>query len=117
MVSLNIETDDFRVLILEGSKMPINYQTGESIHIVFKETEVSLARNFSGQISFHNRFNGTIRAIDKSNILTKVLLDYKGNLLESIISTESAEKLDLQINETIEWLVKSNEISLMKINL
>lgn len=115
LITVDVDGDAFSSIILEGTKGEIHYKIGDSVNIVFKETEVGIAKGLSGQISFRNRFAGKIKKIEQGKVLTKIVLDYKGRTIDSILSTRSTEVMDLKMNETVEWLVKSNEISLMAV--
>lgn len=112
LIGIDVEGDIFSSIILEGKQGPMNYKTNDRVNILFKETEVGLAKNLSGQISLRNRFGAKIQKIERGFILSKITLDYKGQWIRSIISTKSADEMRLQENDPIEWLVKSNEISL-----
>ena len=115
MINVDVAGDVFSSIVLEGKKGPLSYKKGEPVHLIFKETEVGLAKELSGLISFRNRFPGKIKKIEKGPVLAKVVLDYKGEDIESIISTKSANDMKLKENELVEWLVKTNEVSLMQI--
>jgi molybdate transport system regulatory protein len=115
LITVNVDGDMFSSIVLEGKKTTMNYKKGDSVNLVFKETEVGIAKGLSGRVSFRNRFPGKIKKIEKSDVLAKIVVDYKGYTIESIISTNSAEEMDLQRNDRIEWLVKTNEVSLMAI--
>ena len=115
LVRVNVDGDILNSIILEGKKTSMNYKKGDDAKLLFKETEVGIAKNLSGQISFRNRFKATIKKVEKGTILTQIVLDYKGHRLESIISTRSANDMNLKDNDLVEWLVKTNEVSLMKI--
>ena len=115
LITVLVGEDAFSSIVLEGKKGDLNYKKGDPVNIVFKETEVGLAKNLSGQISFRNRFPGKIKKVEKGEVLSKIVLDYKGNTIESIISTRSADEMGLEKNDTVEWLVKTNEVSLMAI--
>lgn len=115
LITVDVNGHAFSAIILEGKNGQIYYKAGDALHLIFKETEVSIAKNLSGQISFRNRFPGVITNIDRGKVLTKVILDYNNNTIESIISTASADEMTLQKNDYVEWLVKTNEISLMTI--
>jgi len=114
LITVDVDGDAFSSIVLEGDEGEVNYQEGDSVNIVFKETEVGIAKGLSGQISFRNRFAGKIQKIEKGDVLAKIVLDYKGHIIESIISTKSNEEMGLQCNDEVEWLVKTNEVSLMK---
>jgi len=115
LISVDVGGDVLSSIILEGKKGPLSYKKGEQVNLIFKETEVGIAKNLSGLISFRNRFAARIEKIEKGSVLAKIRLDYKGHRLEAIISTRSANDMKLKESESIEWLVKTNEVSLMQI--
>jgi molybdopterin-binding protein len=114
MVDIDVDGDVFSSIVLETPASVPYLKQGSSITLVFKETEVSIAKNLSGLISLRNRFKATIKRIEKSDILSKVFLKYKAKEIISIISTRSAQKLGLIDGDNVEWLVKTNEVSLIR---
>ena len=114
ILQVNVDGDVFSSIVLEGKKGPFHYKKNDTVTLLFKETEVGLAKNLSGLISLRNRFKSVIEKIEKGPILAKVTLKYKKNKIESIISTQSAQQLKLKEDEEVEWLVKTNEVTLMK---
>ena len=114
IIHVDIEGDVFSSIVLEGKKGPANYKIKDSVTLLFKETEVGIAKNLSGMISLRNRFKASIKKIDKGSILAKITLNYKNYTIESIISAESTNQMKLKDKEEIEWLVKTNEVTLMK---
>lgn len=86
---------------------------GKQVNVVFKETEVSLAKNLSGKISLRNRFKCTVKDIENGQILSKIVLSFGQNQIVSVITTRSLLDLDIKSGDAIEALVKANEISLM----
>jgi len=114
MVKIDIDGDVFSSIILEGMSGPSNYKLNDSTAILFKEAEVGIAKGLTGRISLRNRFKAIIKKIEKAPILAKITLRYRKYDIESIITTLSAEQLELKENEEVEWLVKANEVTLMK---
>jgi len=114
MVDIDVEGDVFSSIVLETPSTAPYLKQGNPIALAFKETEVSIGKGLSGLISLRNRFKARIKGLEKSDILTKVILDYKGKEIISIISTRSAQKLGLTDGDEVEWLVKTNEVSLIK---
>ncbi|OFZ23811.1 MAG: hypothetical protein A3D92_23900 [Bacteroidetes bacterium RIFCSPHIGHO2_02_FULL_44_7] len=114
IIKVDVEGDVFSSIVLEGKKGPSNYKMKDSVTLLFKETEVGLAKDLTGMISLRNRFKAVIKKIDKGPILAKVTLDYKHHTIESIISAQSAGQMMLKDKEEVEWLVKTNEVTLMK---
>lgn len=112
MVDIDVDGDIFSSIVLETPVSAPYLKKGSNVTLLFKETEVSIGKNLSGLISLRNRFKGEIRRIEKSDILSKVFINYKGKEIVSIISTRSTQKLGLIDGDLVEWLVKTNEVSL-----
>ena len=114
IVHVDIDGDVFSSIVLEGKKSPTNYNVKDDVTLLFKETEVGLAKDLTGMISLRNRFKAIIKKIDKGPILAKVTMNYKSYTIESIISAQSTLQMKLKKKEEVEWLVKTNEVTLMK---
>ncbi len=114
LVDIKVADCLFSALLIESANQPEWVKIGETIDIVFKETEVSLAKNLSGQISLRNRMQCAVLKIDKGELLSRVFLKFQDYTLSSAITTRSVDSLNLNIGDEVEALVKSNEVSLMK---
>ncbi len=115
LVCIDVDGDQFTALILEGRKGPVNYPQGVRVDLIFKETEVAIAKGISGLISVRNRFPGRIQQIESGQVLTKIRLDYRAKAVSAIISTPTAIGMNLKQDDKIEWLVKASDISLMRV--
>ena len=113
IVEVTVKGDIFSTIVLETPQSNPSLKAGNPVTLLFKEPEVSLAKNLSGMISLRNRFPSTRKSIQREKILTHVVLDYRGGEITSIISSRSAQRLNLQVGDTIEWLVKTNEVTLL----
>jgi len=114
IIKIDVEGDLFSSIILEGERTPLNYKTGDDVSVLFKEAEVGIAKNLTGLISLRNRFKGVIKKVRRAPILAEITLAYRDHEIRSIISTQSADKLALKEGDEVEWLVKSNEVTLMR---
>lgn len=112
LVDIDVQGDVFSSIVLETPASASYLKQGNEIALLFKETEVSIGKNLSGLISLRNRFKAKILRLEKSDILAKVFLDYKGQEIISIITSRSVHKLGLIAGDEVEWLVKTNEVSL-----
>lgn len=112
LVDVGIGDDMFTATLLETPETAPYLKTGEWVTLLFKETEVSLAKNLSGEISLRNRFPATVRHIERGALLSAVRLDYRGEALLSIITTRAVERLQLEVGDEVEALVKANEMVL-----
>ncbi len=114
LVDVDVDGHGFSAMLIESATQPEWLQEGNSIDLVFKETEVSLAKNLSGLISMRNRMKCTLQNIERGELLSKISLKFKGYMVTSAITTRSVESLDLKIGDEVEALVKANEVSLMR---
>ena len=113
-MDVDVDGHSFSAMLIESATQPEWLQTGNAIELVFKETEVSLAKNLSGMISMRNRMKCTVLHIERGELLSKVSLQFQKYVITSAITTRSINSLDLKIGDEVEALVKANEVSLMK---
>jgi molybdopterin-binding protein len=113
MVDVDVDGDVFCSIVLETPASAAYLKQGNRVALLFKETEVSIGKNLIGLISLRNRFKATVKRIEAASLLSKIILDYKGVDVVSIISTRSTQKLALIAGDQVEWLVKTNEVSLL----
>ncbi len=113
LVDVAVGGDIFTATLLETPESADYLRVGSSVTLLFKETEVSLAKSLSGLISLRNRIAVAIRSIERGDILSAVELDYRGNTLKSVITTRAVERLQLTAGDQVEALIKANEIALM----
>ncbi len=107
-------SEDIRMsaLIVETPEHCPWLKAGKKAKVLFKETEVSIARNLSGQISLRNRFMATITRIRSEGMLAEITLASAEHEVVSIITSRSAQRMELKTGDQVEWLVKANEVSL-----
>ena len=112
LVDVQVRDDIFSAIVLDTLENGSYLKKGSAVTLLFKETEVSIGKNLSGLISLRNRIAARIKNIERSEILSKVILDYQGSEIVAIITTRSIDRLDLKTGEPVEWLVKANEMTL-----
>ncbi|NDI87567.1 TOBE domain-containing protein [Undibacterium crateris] len=103
-------------MVLGAAHPATTWRAGQPVTMQFKESEVALARQLSGQISLRNRMPGQVVMLEQGRLLTRVRLalqDVPGVCIESVITTRSAQAMQLAIGDQLEALVKSNEMSMM----
>ncbi len=114
LVDVDVDGHGFSAMLIESAIQPEWLTTDSAINLVFKETEVSLAKNLSGTISMRNRMKCTVQHIVRGELLSKISLKFYEYTLTSAITTRSVDSLQLTIGDEVEALVKANEVSLMK---
>lgn len=114
IIKVLVGEDTFSAIILECGRESSSYRKDDAVTLLFKETEVGLAKNLSGLISFRNRFMGKIKKIDEGQLLTRVTLAYQDRFVQAVITTQAAVEMALREKEQVEWMVKTSEVTLMK---
>lgn len=112
LVEVSHEGDLFYSIIINNKDKFI--EENGRVELLFKETEVSLARNLSGDLSILNKFQATISDIQVGEILTKIELNYKGTSINSIIANSA--KTNYALGETVTFLINANELMLSGIS-
>lgn len=112
LVDVAVGSDTFTAILLETPASAPFLAAGREVAVLFKETEVSLAKNLSGLLSLRNRVRTRVQGIVRGEILSEIRLDYQGQALTSIITARAAERLALQEGDEVEALIKANEVSL-----
>ncbi|HED06768.1 MAG TPA: tobe domain protein [Ignavibacteria bacterium] len=110
IIEMSANNELLKTIVIETPSTAPFLKTGNKIKIMFKETEVSLAKNFSGGISLQNKLKCNIKEIKKGKLLSNILLDFKGIEITSIITSSAVDQLKLKTNDTVTALIKTNEI-------
>jgi len=87
-------------------------EDGEDIYLIIKESEVMISTSAPCDISISNRIESTITNVKKGEILCEVELEFGRQKLVSIITIESAERLDLKVGNKAYALIKATEVYL-----
>jgi molybdopterin-binding protein len=114
LVDVNVDGTNCSSLIVNNENEHNWVETGSDVFMIFKETEVSLARNLSGLISLRNRFECLVRSVEYGEIVAQVSLQFGLSEINAVITTRSAHLLDLKEGDSVTALVKANEMSLQK---
>ena len=114
LVDVDVSGDIFTATLLETPEDSPYLRVGNVVDVLFKETEVSLAKGLTGLISLRNRVGTTVKLVRSGVILGEVVLDYRGQPMSSIITTGSIKRLDIKVGDEVEALVKANEVTLME---
>ena len=102
----------FKAIVIDTPQTAPYLEAGNKVHMLFKENEVVIAKSFSGLISLQNRFESTIMSLEMGKLLCKVVMNFKGFEISSLITAHAAVQLNLAIGDNVTAMVKTNEISL-----
>jgi molybdate transport system regulatory protein len=113
LVDVMVGSQRFTATLVGAGEQVAAWAPGMPVTLMFKETEVSLAKNLSGLISMRNRIPAQVVSIERGRLLTRVVLDAAGYSIESVITTRSSHALALDVGDIVEGLVKANEMTVM----
>ncbi len=113
LVDVAVAGDTFTAILLETPASTPYLAVGKTVVVLFKETEVSLAKNLAGEISLRNRIRGTVKRVRHGQILSEVALDCHGQEIVSVITSRAVARLGLREGDNVEALIKANEVSLV----
>ncbi len=114
LVDLDVNGQAFSAMLIESTEPPEWLFAGHAVDLVFKETEVSLAKNLAGLISTRNRIKCEVKIVERGDLLSKITLSFQEYELTSAVTTRAVDSLQIKAGEEVEALVKANEVSLMK---
>lgn len=123
LVKVKVDEWIFSSLVLDTSASSAYLQTGNGVKLLFKETEVIIAKIpplpiSALAISVQNKLECEIEKINTGKILCELTLTLKSqstgvsHQIRSIITRNACEQLSLQPGEKIVALIKTNEVSL-----
>lgn len=110
LVDVAVGEDVFTATVLETPDTAAYLKVGTPVALLFKETEVSIAKNLSGLLTLRNRFQVTVTAIERGKIMSAVKLDYRGQAITSVVTTRGIDRIGLATGDQAEGLVKANEM-------
>ena len=105
-----------QVIHMLSLELEPNLNVGTTVHLGIKSTHVAIAKDLKGLLSIENRLKANIVSIENGEILSSICLDIEGFLLESIISRESLERMNLQTDDNVVVLINSADISIVDDN-
>lgn len=115
--SINIVT--FKTKAFKFSMMSLtldeNVQVGVEVMLGVKASSVAIAKEFTGALSYSNQLPLEIVKIDSSKLLCSLELASDGFTLESIITTNSKNRMQLKEQERVTALIKSSDLYIAEI--
>ena len=102
-------------LKMMGLELPQNIQQNTQVILTCKATNIAIAKESNTMLSFSNQLCVTVKAIEMGELLCSLLLAYEDTLLESIITADSAKRMQLKEGESVTALIKSSDLSIAEV--
>jgi molybdopterin-binding protein len=115
--NLNIVEFEFLGTTLKMMSLDLgsNIQIGKKVRLSVKPSNISIAKNFTGEISLSNQLVAIIQNIENGKLLSSVSLKISDFLLESIITVDSSKRMNLQIGDEVKILIKASNLSIEEV--
>ncbi|MCB0487693.1 MAG: TOBE domain-containing protein [Cyclobacteriaceae bacterium] len=112
LVSINVGSHLINSIVLETPASASYLIIGGEVKVLFKETEVIIAKGAIENISLQNKLFGKIINVESAALLSRITIDIGIEKIASIITTNAVKQLNLNVNDEIVAMVKTNEITL-----
>ena len=112
IVSFEVAGQAMRMMALELND---RLGVGSKVILGVKATNIALAKERVETISISNQLEVTIEGINMGALLCSVIFNFTDQLWESIITRESALRMQLAADDKIVALIKSSELSIVEI--
>jgi len=110
LIGIKVNTTDMSAIVIDTPKTAPYLKVGNTITVVFKETEVIIGKGNTDEISLRNKFKGTIDVLESKELLSKLTITTNVGKISSIITTNAVKQLKLELGTVVTAMVKTNEI-------
>jgi len=114
---LNIVEFDFNGISLKMMSLDLSsdISVGKRVVLVVKPTHIVLAKEFFGNISYSNQISAKVIECENGKLLSSIKLLVKDTIFESIITLDSALRMDINVNDEVTMLIKASELSIFEV--
>jgi len=112
IVAFDVNEQNLKMMSLDLSD---KVQTNATVSIHFKSTAVGIAKEFTGELSICNQLQVKIIALEIGELLSLLRLEFYAYTLESIITTSSVKRMNLQVGDDVLALIKSSDLSIKEV--
>ena len=115
--NLNIVTFECENTLLKMMSLELSQsvQVGAKVSLGVKSTSIGIAKDFSGALSYSNQLNVVVEEVEDGELLSSIKLSFSTYILESIITRDSVERMNLQVGDRVTAFIKANELSILKV--
>ena len=109
LLTLSCGKQTIKILTLELNP---NLKVNSSVKLSVKSTDIAIAKNCNGMLSYTNQLQAKITNIKNGKLLSSIRIDIEGFGLENIIMLDSCLKMGLRVGDEVVVLLNSNSVSI-----
>lgn len=118
--SLNIVTFEFYEMTLTMMSLELkdNIKIGKNVLLSANASHIAIAKNIEGLneiLSYSNQIKCKIVEIEVGELLCSLKLQVGDSILQSLITSKSAKKLNLELHNEVIALIKASELSISEV--
>jgi len=110
LIGINVNSIGMSAIVIDTPKTTPYLIVGNTITVVFKETEVIIRKGNTDKISLRNKFEGVIENLESNELLSKLKIKTTVGTISSIITTNAVKQLELKVGSEVTAMIKTNEI-------
>ncbi len=115
LVIIDTNEGNLSTLVFDTPENNNYLKVGNKIKLLFKETEVAVAKGKVSNISHQNILDGVIEDISLGEVVVYPNITLNTKSIGSVITRKSFDRLDIKKGDRIKAIIKSTEISLEKV--
>lgn len=109
IVTFKTQTSHLKMMALELSQ-----KIKDSVFLAINPSNIAIGKEFDGIISFSNILDVKLIKIELGELLATLFLSFEDEIFEAIITKDSCEKMNLQINDNLKAFIKASHISIIE---
>lgn len=102
----------FTVIVIDTPESASYLKEGNTVNLIFKETEVIIGKGTAFAISLQNRIVGKLKFIRHGALLSKLVVNTELGEIASIITSNAVNDLGLLVGDEVTVMVKTSEMML-----
>ena len=113
-ITLDWRSEPLSVIITTTSVEDMKLKLGDTVDVIFKASDVIVAKGLSGQISARNIMHGIVSDIREGFPLALVTIDTGEDAVSAELTVSSLKDMEIKIGDELEAVIKSSELILAK---
>lgn len=115
--NLNIVKFDFSGQPLKMMSLGLSEEVavGKRVILGVKPTHIAIGKDLSGLLSYSNQIPSKIISCEHGKLLSSIKLSVQDIMLESIITLESALRMDLKEDDEVTIMIKASQLSILEV--
>ena len=109
LVSFELGNQMIKMVSLELNEL---LELDRTVKLSLKSTNIAMAKNFIGMISYANQLSAKITNVNNGALLSSIQLSVEGFSLESLITLEASLEMNLSVGDEVVVLIKGSDISI-----